>query len=147
MRIYFNPQENKNRLLCFLLFSLGLSILLASYLLTPISWRGLKFLGHQILSLCIFRNLTNLPCPFCGLSRSFVNVSHLNLKDAFLAHFLGIPLFLLLFVATIYSLYCSIGSKRQLAIELRRSETTALVVLATGLIVIAWVAKIYFHLY
>ena len=38
---------------------------------------------------CLFREATNIPCPFCGLTRSFVSLSHGRLEWAFLYHPLG----------------------------------------------------------
>jgi hypothetical protein len=34
-------------------------------------------------SICLFMNLTNLPCPACGLSRAFGELSHLHFIEAF----------------------------------------------------------------
>lgn len=45
--------------------------------------------------LCPFRALTGLPCPFCGLTRSFVYTVHGQLPQAFGAHLFG-PLLVLL---------------------------------------------------
>ena len=38
---------------------------------------------------CPFRLLTGLPCPACGLTRSFVYTLHGRLGDAFAAHAFG----------------------------------------------------------
>lgn len=32
--------------------------------------------------LCLFRNITHLPCPSCGMTRAFINLSHGGLYDA-----------------------------------------------------------------
>lgn len=42
--------------------------------------------------LCLFKNLTGLPCPGCGLTRSFACLAHLELTKAFRYHPFG-PLF------------------------------------------------------
>lgn len=56
---------------------------------------AVSFLGFEVPVLCTFRRLTTLPCPGCGLTRSFVLFAHGQLADAFRANFLGPPLFLL----------------------------------------------------
>ena len=38
---------------------------------------------------CIFRTLTALPCPFCGLTTAFAYMSRLEVLAAFRAHALG----------------------------------------------------------
>jgi len=43
---------------------------------------------------CLFRSVTTIPCPFCGLTRSFVSVARGRFRDAWLYHPLGPPLFL-----------------------------------------------------
>ncbi|MHC4779201.1 MAG: DUF2752 domain-containing protein [Planctomycetota bacterium] len=47
---------------------------------------------------CLFKEATGLPCPLCGLTRSFVSLSHGNVRQAFRYHPLG-PLVYLAFSA------------------------------------------------
>ena len=44
--------------------------------------------------ICLFNRATGYPCPFCGLSRSFLNIGHGDLREAALHHPLGIPAYL-----------------------------------------------------
>lgn len=39
--------------------------------------------------LCLFRRVTDHPCPGCGLTRSFVATAHLRLEEAFSQHLFG----------------------------------------------------------
>ncbi len=39
--------------------------------------------------LCLFRRITDHPCPGCGLTRSFVATAHLRLEEAFSQHLFG----------------------------------------------------------
>ena len=41
------------------------------------------------LVVCPFRRLTGLPCPACGLTRSWQAAAHLRLRDSFDHHPLG----------------------------------------------------------
>ncbi|MHC5038921.1 MAG: DUF2752 domain-containing protein [Planctomycetota bacterium] len=50
------------------------------------------------LPCCLFRALTGAPCPLCGLTRSFVSLSHGDFKAAFLFHPFG-PVLYLAFIA------------------------------------------------
>ena len=53
---------------------------------------------------CLFRRATNLPCPGCGLTRSFCAMGKGEVSRALGFHALGPPLF---FVATILWLRCA----------------------------------------
>ena len=55
------------------------------------------FGSHQQLGLppCTFEALTRIPCPGCGLTTSFTNMAHAHVIDAFAAHLMGPPLFLI----------------------------------------------------
>ncbi|MBN2433056.1 MAG: DUF2752 domain-containing protein [Acidobacteria bacterium] len=61
------------------IFSLALTtavalVLLLSYFLQPYTDNG--------PTLCLFRQWTGLPCPGCGLTRSFCAISHGHFADA-----------------------------------------------------------------
>jgi len=51
---------------------------------------------------CTFRNLTDLPCPGCGLTRSMVAGVHGQLRTSFIYHRLGIVTLFYLFLQMIY---------------------------------------------
>ena len=62
-------------------------ILAASLLYEPGRMRPISF--------CAFRRATGVPCPFCGLTRSFCATGRGELGRAFRLHPAGPPLFLL----------------------------------------------------
>lgn len=45
--------------------------------------------GHTLPGLCMFRNLTGMRCPGCGLTRSFVFMGEGSVVEAFRMHWLG----------------------------------------------------------
>ncbi|MBB4136022.1 DUF2752 domain-containing protein [Gordonia humi] len=82
--------------------------------------------------LCPFRRLTGLPCPGCGLTRSFVYTMHGDLPAAFAAHAFGPPLVAFSLVAAVTAV---VRRRRgHGAVDLRRAVRHPLVVVA----VIAW---------
>jgi hypothetical protein len=53
---------------------------------------GLRFDVTRV-PLCLFRTVTGIPCPLCGLTRSFLSTARGRWRDAFLYHPLGPFLF------------------------------------------------------
>jgi preprotein translocase subunit SecG len=67
-------------------------ILIGALLLSPAeSGEGHLTIGSITLpDTCTFKNLTGLPCPGCGLTRSLVAAAHGDLRDSFHHHRLGL---------------------------------------------------------
>ncbi len=59
-------------------------------------------------NMCAFRNTFGIPCPGCGLMRSFCAVSHGRLREAFIFHPLG------LFIYAGFALYAVIWAAEAL---------------------------------
>jgi hypothetical protein len=72
------------------LAGVGAATLLASFLYAPWSQTGPV--------LCPFRLATGLPCPGCGLTRSFCACAHGHWNDAIAAHLFGPILFAVLLI-------------------------------------------------
>lgn len=62
--------------------------------------------GHilGIPSICPFQNITGIPCPGCGLTRSFVCLGHGRFKEAFFYHPAGPVLFTAMLIYLLLSL-------------------------------------------
>ena len=86
--------------------------------------------------LCLFHRVTAHPCPFCGLSRSFVALGHADPVLASKYNLLGIPLFAL-FVGLAGR---SLTAKDDLRLPLSSRRAMAVV----GLVIIAWLVKLRF---
>lgn len=65
-----------------------------------ISYFSIKVKGITIP--CFFRYLTNIPCPGCGLTRSFLAILNFDIVNAIRYNVLGIPLFILIIILNIY---------------------------------------------
>jgi hypothetical protein len=67
------------------------SILLAAWF-SSVQSSHISIFGHTIPSLCMFKNITTLDCPGCGITRSFVFAVHGYWHESYIMHFWGIPL-------------------------------------------------------
>lgn len=68
--------------------AIAVAVLVLSFALRP-GADAVSVLGWDVPVLCTFRRLTGVPCPGCGLTRSFVFLAHGQLLDALRANPLG----------------------------------------------------------
>ena len=72
---------------------MALAVVVASVVLTP-SDSVVSFFGWDVPPLCMFKRITGMDCPGCGLTRSFTYMGHGDVIDAFTRHKLGPPFYL-----------------------------------------------------
>lgn len=66
-------------------------IVLASMVMNIRGEDKVRILGFSELpQMCQFRNLFNVPCPGCGLTRSFVSMGHMDFVGAWNYHPVGV---------------------------------------------------------
>ncbi|ODM27396.1 DUF2752 domain-containing protein [Acetivibrio mesophilus] len=88
LKIYSYNNRNDVLLILFLFFVILCSFLLKvrdnyTYLQLP----GFDF---EIPGTCLFKNATGYNCPSCGMTRSFVSISHFDFADALRFNMAGI---------------------------------------------------------
>ncbi len=82
------PVDTPHFIVLFVCFSITAGSLV---LKPPTNENPYLMLGRLPLpEVCTFRNLTGLPCPGCGLTRSLVAAAHGRVKASFAFHRLGI---------------------------------------------------------
>lgn len=120
-----------------------LSAIFAASVLLPLPHGASGQIG-QLPSFCLFYHWTGLPCPGCGLTRSFVSLGHGHFVESLHWHPLGPAIF---FVLTLLWLRCGLlwlGGITLLPLSPRAihrlSAFACLTVLLTGLARIGWLS-------
>ena len=79
-----------------ILGAMGLVVVGLSFALGPAFWQGLP-------EMCAFEAMTGLPCPTCGITRSFAATAHGQLGLAFHYHAFGPFAFVALLLASLWA--------------------------------------------
>lgn len=95
----------------------------------------------QLLA-CPFLLALGIPCPWCGMTRSFMAMGGLDLQGAFIFNPLG-PVLFPLFAAAMVLMVVSLVSRRRLAISLPRSTWKRLVYSVGAVTAVTWILKLY----
>ncbi len=68
-----------------------------------LGWNALEQSAHtSIPTVCLFKEVTGIPCPSCGTTRSLVALIHGNIKESFLINPFGLVLALALLVIPLW---------------------------------------------
>ncbi len=92
---------------------------------------------------CIFRAVTHVPCPMCGMTRSFIFTAHGNLEAALNMHLLG-PLLFSLVAATSVYLAASMVSGYRARLTLSPKARRIAFWSVAGLLIACWIVKLVF---
>jgi hypothetical protein len=89
-RFPVDPVTHKVYLIAALIFTLLPFVLTAS----SESDKKIKLAGVQLPASCVSKRLLNADCPGCGLTHSFVHLTHGNIRESIHWNRVGIPLYL-----------------------------------------------------
>ena len=94
---------------------------------------------------CTFRTLTGFPCPFCGMTRAFCEISTFSAKSAFAIQPAGVLIYLLCIVFGLFFLLR--GAFGKSFVDLRRMRYwTKTFNAVLGLILVIWVCRVVWSL-
>ena len=123
-------------LLGVLLMVTGVSVLVAP----DTTIRGID-LDLPFFYTCPLYLITGIPCLFCGLTRSFMAMGGLDIRQAFIFHPLGPALYTAM-LAAVLLLAGSIASRRRLLFSFDRVFRSSLIRWGAAVVIAAWLAKV-----
>ncbi|HEY9047704.1 MAG TPA: DUF2752 domain-containing protein [Ohtaekwangia sp.] len=99
------------------------------WILTLLSLAGYTWLGyhlvwpnHTAVTVCMFKNITGLPCPSCGITRSVLSLMQGDLYHAWMINPLGIIAALMLVAIPIWMAIDIVTARISLALAFRSAE-------------------------
>lgn len=118
------------------------AVVFLSVTLTPEIKLNVFGRAFHLVSLSWFRDLTGVPCLFCGMTRSFVAMGGLELRQAFVFHPLG-PVLYGAWIMTSLAVGVLFLGRRRVSITVDMSLRRKIIVSVLGILTAAWVIKLF----
>ncbi len=90
---------------------------------------------------CKFHQITGHSCPTCGMTRSLVALTHLNLKEAFQYHLFG-PLVYVSFLISFIALLTEIITGRKIGLGIKPLTIRVIIGIFFSLWIIFWIVRL-----
>lgn len=128
----------------------GLYILILALCLGSYGWLffnvGVQSAAKTSLSICLFKNITSIPCPACGTTQSVLSILGGNVSEAIFYNPLGFLAVILLLVAPLWILYDFVFNRNTLlriynAMELQLKNKFIALPLVT-IVLVNWIWNI-----
>ncbi len=129
-------RRSGDRFEAFLVVFLAAALLIGAAILTPAA-DGYGTHRSMLVVPCIFRTITHIPCPFCGLTTAYAHMARLQIGPAFGAHVLGPLAYLFTWAAGLWGLYALAARSRVIPawMSSKRGTTIFLLIVAAGWLV------------
>jgi hypothetical protein len=131
-----------------------LYILVLSFCLSGYGW--LVYNSIQVhheqttINPCLFKQITGIPCPSCGVTRSILLIGKGNIPDSLSLNPLGIILLLMAVVFPVWIVFDLLSRKKGFYIFYRKSEILLrkkmVAIAAIAAIIVIWIRNIHHHL-
>ena len=103
---------------------------------------GMWARGVNPIPPCIFHQVTGLPCPFCGGTRSFAAMAHGNVVGAAHVFPIGPLLFVALVAAVVYCTWAVVTGRR-VHLRMDRRLVQVLTAVAVLMLTASWASKLF----
>src|SRR6478609_4405557 len=102
---------------------------------------------HIHFSMCIFKNVTGIPCPSCGTTRAIQLILHGNIIESLYMNPFGIIVISLMIIAPFWILYDVISNKDTFLLSYKKAEeiirTKWITIVLISLVLLNWIWNIY----
>ena len=102
---------------------------------------------HIHFSMCIFKNVTGIPCPSCGTTRAIQLILHGNIIESLYMNPFGIIVISLMIIAPFWILYDVISKKDTFLLSYKKAEeiirTKWITIVLISLVLLNWIWNIY----
>ena len=98
----------------------------------------------QKFSLCLFYNLTGLPCPSCGMTRAFISLGHGDIHSAVLFNPASIPVYIAAWIGFIMALFQTVSGKKFIEIIWNKHRKILFPMILT-MMAFVWIYKLISH--
>jgi len=97
--------------------------------------------------MCIFKNVTGIPCPSCGTTRAIQLILHGNIIESLYMNPFGIIVISLMIIAPFWILYDVISKKDTFLLSYKKAEeiirTKWITIVLISLVLLNWIWNIY----
>ena len=98
------------------------------------------------VEVCLFKHVTNIPCPSCGSTRSVLSITHGDILQALYINPLGIIVALIMLIAPVWIMFDIVAGKKTLSDFYRKTEVflkkTWIAIPLILLVIINWIWNI-----
>lgn len=95
-------------------------------------------------TVCPFKNIFGIPCPFCGMTRSFLFLGHGEIREACRLNPLG-PLVFMIVVFFWFYYAAMMTARKEITVRLSENEKRLTIVVSAVLVMAAWGYNLLFN--
>lgn len=132
--------DKKKRRLLVIWLTLLSTVLAVSMVLPPELFVE-RYRDASTGSICLFKRITSVPCPLCGMTRAFVYAGHLKIVESFFHNPAGFVLFIYLVIYIAAGWFYIIFKKERLRSFLEYQMLFPMTLLVSG----SWVILLYIY--
>ncbi|WP_028980589.1 DUF2752 domain-containing protein [Sporocytophaga myxococcoides] len=123
----------------YLKYLLAISVIVGGYLFLYVFDH---YNNHQHFTLCIFKRITGIPCPGCGMGRATLELMKGDFAEAFLYNILSIPFSILIIISLIWMFVDLFRQKDTFFVYIQKGMKLQYRILIFVVLVMNWIVNI-----